>query len=67
MIDLAEKKGYTLLCMSGNLIFGRKDRVKGTELERYIDNDPYTLFLDDAVMTGQRTYSFKRFIKKSII
>lgn len=67
MIDLAEKKGYSLLCMSGNLIFGRKDRLKGTELERYIDNDPYTLFLDDAVMTGERTYSFKRFIKKSII
>lgn len=67
MVQLAEQKGYSLLCMSGNLIFGRNDRLVGTSFEKYITNDPYTLFLNDAVMVGERTYTFKRFIKKHII
>lgn len=67
MIDLAKIKGYSLLCMSGNLIFGRNDRLIGTSLENYINQDPYSLFLNDAVMTGKKTFNFKRFIKKNII
>lgn len=67
MIQLAEQKGYSLLCMSGNLIFGKNTTLLGTSLEKWISNDPYNLFLDDAVMTGKRTYSYKRFINKRII
>lgn len=67
MIELAKVKKYSLLCMSGNLVFGKNNRLIGTSLENYINNNPYDLFLDDAVMTGKKTFSFKRFIKKNII
>lgn len=67
MIELGKEKGYSLLCMSGNLIFGRNDKLIGTNLEKLITNNPYNLFLDDAVMVAERTFNFKRFIKKSII
>jgi hypothetical protein len=67
MIDLAKVKKYSLLCMSGNLVFGKNNRLIGTSLENFINKNPYDLFLDDAVMIGKKTFSFKRFIKKNII
>lgn len=66
MIDLAKAKKYSLLCMSGNLIFGKNNKLIGTSLKDYINNNPYDLFLDDAVMTGKKTFSFKQFLKKII-
>lgn len=65
-IELANKKGYTLVCMSGNLIFVRSKMLINTELETYITSNPTKLFLNDAVMVSDREISFRRFLKKII-
>ncbi len=65
-IELANKKGYTLVCMSGNLIFVRSKILMNTELETYITSNPTKLFLNDAVMVSDTEISFRRFLKKII-
>ncbi len=65
-IELANKKDYTLVCMSGNLIFVRSKILMNTELETYITSNPTKLFLNDAVMVSDREISFRRFLKKII-
>jgi hypothetical protein len=65
---LGLEKGYTLVCMSGNLIFVRTDLViNNKDLKKYTTIDPNSLFLDDAVMISDITINFKRYIKKHII
>lgn len=65
-VDLAKTKGYSLVCMSGNLIFVRSKLLIGTELEEYITANPNKLFLNDAIMVTEREISFRRFLKKLI-
>ena len=63
--ELGKQKGYTLVCMSGNLIFVRTELLIGTELEYLIKSNPNNLFLNDAIMVNDKEISFKRFIKKT--
>tara|TARA_B110000503_G_scaffold64513_1_gene101653 strand:+ start:11981 stop:12640 length:660 start_codon:yes stop_codon:yes gene_type:complete len=65
-VNLATKKGYSLVCMSGNLIFVKRELLAGTELEKYITSNPNDLFLNDAIMVTDRQISFKRFRAKII-
>ena len=67
MIELGIKKGYTLLTMSGNLLFGRNEKLKGTKLQNLLNENPYNLFLDDAMMVNERQIGFRRFISQSYI
>lgn len=63
-VDLGFKKGYTLVCMTGNLIFVKTEKLYNTTLEYFINYDPNILFLDDAFMLTKNEISFKRYLKK---
>jgi len=65
LIKLGKSKGYSLVCMTGNLIFVRDEILLGTELENYINYNPNKLFLNDAIMIDKKQISFKRYIKKT--
>lgn len=60
-INLAISKGYTLVCMTGNLIFVRTDLINFPILE------PNELFIDDAYMIGTREIGYKRYVKRTNI
>ena len=62
-VNLAKSKDYSLVCMTGNLIFAKNELLYGSTLSNYIYNDPCDLFLDDAIMIGKREISFKRYVK----
>jgi len=64
---LAKIKGYSLVCMTGNLIFVKNELLIDSELESYISNNPKKLFLNDAVMVNKKQLSFSRYIKKDKI
>lgn len=64
-IELGKQKGYTLVCMSGNLIFVKNELLIGTELQYLLKSNPNNLFLNDAIMVSDKEISFKRFIKKT--
>lgn len=61
-VELGESKGYKLVCMTGNLIF-----VKEHLLDSYVDSKD--LYLDDAIISpdNKNSFTFKRFITKSVI
>ena len=61
VVKLGESKGYTLVCMTGNLIFFR------TDLINWPISEPNELFIDDAYMIGDREIGYKRYIKKTNI
>lgn len=61
VVKLGEKKGYKLVCMTGNLIFVRTDLINFSILE------PNELFIDDAYMIGTREIGYKRYIKRNSI
>jgi hypothetical protein len=62
-VNLAKSKDYSLVCMTGNLIFVKNELLYDSSLSNYIYNDPCDLFLDDAISIGKREISFKRYIK----
>ncbi len=62
-VDLAKTKDYSLVCMTGNLIFVKNELLYGSSLSNYIHNDPCDLFLDDAIGIGKREISYKRYIE----
>lgn len=64
VVELANIKGYTLVCMTGNLIFVKTNLIRNTELKYFIENDPCNLFLNDAIMVDRKQISFRRYIKK---
>jgi hypothetical protein len=61
VVKLGESKGYTLVCMTGNLIFVRTDLINWPILE------PNELFIDDAYMIGTREIGYKRYVKRTNI
>ncbi len=64
VVELGNRKGYTLVCMTGNLIFVKTNLLTNTELEHFIKNQPYNLFLNDAIMIDKKQISFRRYIKR---
>ncbi len=64
IVDLGNQKGYTLVCMTGNLIFVKTILLENTELEIFIKKNPIDLFLYDAIMVDKKQISFKRYFKK---
>lgn len=62
-VNLAKNKNYSLVCMTGNLIFVKNELLYDSSLSNYIYNDPCDLFLDDAIGIGKREISFKRYMK----
>lgn len=62
-VDLGTKKGYTLVCMTGNLIFVKNEILSKSSLGEYLHSNPCDLFLDDAIMISNREFSFRRYIK----
>ncbi len=64
VVELGNRKGYTLVCMTGNLIFVKTNLLTNTELEYFIKNQPYNLFLNDAIMIDKKQISFRRYIKR---
>lgn len=63
-VDLGRNKGYTLVCMTGNLIFVKTELLVGGELEKYITSNPNDLFLNDAGMVSETNISYRRYIVK---
>jgi len=57
-INLGILKGYTLVCMTGNLIFVRNDLIT------FEVPTPNELYIDDAYMIGTREIGYKRYIKR---
>lgn len=70
-VKLGESKGYSLVCMTGNLIFVKTELLKKTELEHFITNNPENLFLNDAIPNpeNKRSFTFLRYLNlnKSLI
>jgi len=64
VVELGNRKGYTLVCMTGNLIFVKTNLLTNTELEHFIKNQPHNLFLNDAIMIDKKQISFRRYIKR---
>lgn len=64
LTELGNEKGYTLICMNGNMIFGRNDVVKGSEIEGVMEENSRDKFLDGAVMVNKRTFSYERYMEK---
>lgn len=62
-VKLGESKGYKLVCMTGNLIFVRKDILEGSSLGYLLHLRNQDLFLDDAIVDPRnaRSYTFKRY------
>jgi hypothetical protein len=67
MVKLGISKGYTLVCMTGNLIFVKSELLKKTKLESYLYNDYNLLFLDDAIMVNKREINFRRYMKRNLL
>jgi len=65
IVELGNKKGYTLVCMTGNLIFVKTELLYNTELEIFIEKNSTSLFLYDAIMIDKKQISFSRYIKKN--
>lgn len=60
-INLGILKGYTLVCMNGNLIFVRNDLIT------FEVPTPNELYIDDAYMIGTREIGYKRYIHRTSI
>jgi hypothetical protein len=60
-LNLGISKGYSLVCMTGNLIFVRTDLICFPII------NPNDLYLNDAYMIGDREIGYKRYIKKTNI
>lgn len=67
MVNLGLDKGYTLISMTGNLVFIKSELLKNTELENYINLNPNDLFLDDAIAINKREITFRRYMKRTLI
>ena len=65
MVELGKSKGYSLVCMTGNLIFVKDEILLGTDLDFYINSNADKLFLNDAIMVDKKQITFKRYIKKT--
>lgn len=68
-VNLGHKKGYKLVCMTGNLIFVKKYLLEKSKLSHLLSVDDHTLFLDDAIVSpkNKRAFTFERYITKSIL
>jgi hypothetical protein len=60
-VQLGIEKDYSLVCMTGNLIFVKNSILLNTSLELFIKNDPNNLFLEDAVMILKRASRGERY------
>jgi hypothetical protein len=63
-IKLGKRKGYKLVCMTGNLIFVREDLLINSTLEYLLHIKDNDLFLGDAIIDprNNRSYTFKRYL-----
>lgn len=63
-VEVAQRKNYTLVCHTGNLIFVRNDEVHKLKLEESILAAPECLFLNSWLPVISKTNKFKKVIKQ---
>jgi len=65
-VKLGESKGYKLVCMTGNLIFIRKDILEASSIKYLLELKNEELFLNDATVDprNNRSYTLKRYISE---
>ena len=63
-IKLGEKKGYKLVCMTGNLIFVKRYLLENTNLSYLLNIKEKSLYLSDAFLEpdNNRKFNFRRYI-----
>jgi hypothetical protein len=59
-VNVAQQKGYTLVCHIGNLIFVRNDQTDNLNLEDRFIKYPELLFLFDSVWISERMFQTPR-------
>tara|TARA_B100000902_G_C27279405_1_gene900805 strand:- start:1082 stop:1765 length:684 start_codon:yes stop_codon:yes gene_type:complete len=68
-VNLGEQKGYTLVCMTGNLIFVKTSILKKNNLDHLVNVDPNKYFLNDAFVRpeNRQKIDFRRYNKPNNI